>query len=105
MYQTTFSDESVDKHGVGLETGIPSFEAARRAMKYHRKNDYHAEAKALEYIVVGISMTQSPRQRFKTHGAAGAREESRQRDSTIPTSATTTRIPRHRFLKDQQKKS
>ena len=40
------------EHGQGLETGIPSFAAIRRTLKYLRNNGYVAEARALEFVVV-----------------------------------------------------
>ena len=42
-------------YGGGLETGVPSFEAARRAERYFKKNGLRKEAQALEEIIVGIS--------------------------------------------------
>ncbi len=42
------------EHGGGLETGIPSFQAARGAMKYVRTKWFHVEATALEYVFVGL---------------------------------------------------
>ena len=38
----------------GLEEGIPSFEAARKATRYFRKHGMLKEAQALENVVVGI---------------------------------------------------
>ena len=35
----------------GLELGLPSFEAARKAIKYFRKAGLHSAAKALEFIL------------------------------------------------------
>jgi hypothetical protein len=42
------------QHGAGLELGLPSFEAARKAIKYFRKAGLHSAAKALEFILVGF---------------------------------------------------
>ena len=42
------------QHGGGLELGLPSFEAARKAIKYVRKAGLLSAAKALEYAVVGL---------------------------------------------------
>ena len=42
------------EHGGGLETGIPSFQAARDAVRYLKKHGYYAEARALEYVLVGF---------------------------------------------------
>ena len=42
------------QHGKGLETGIPSFEAVRKAIKYLGKEGFHIEARALEYVMVGF---------------------------------------------------
>ena len=41
-------------HGKGLEGGTPSFEPARRAIRYFRRNGHHEAARALEYVIVGI---------------------------------------------------
>jgi len=43
-----------NEHGAGLETGIPSFAAARRAIKYLHKHGFHKQAKALEFVLVGF---------------------------------------------------
>ena len=37
-----------------MESGIPSFSAARTAGKYFRKNGLHNAAEALEYALVGF---------------------------------------------------
>ena len=37
-----------------METGIPSFEGARSAIRYLKKNGLFREARALEYIMVGF---------------------------------------------------
>ena len=42
------------EHGKGLETGTPSFQAAREAIKYLKKHGYFVEARALEYVLVGF---------------------------------------------------
>ena len=41
-------------HGGGLESGIPSFEAAKRTVRYFRKNGFSDAARAFEIVVVGI---------------------------------------------------
>ncbi len=41
-------------HGEGLEGGTPSFEPARRAICYFRRNGHHEAARALEDVIVGI---------------------------------------------------
>ena len=38
----------------GLESGIPSLEAARRAKRTLHKQDLHKEAAALEAVIVGV---------------------------------------------------
>ena len=47
---------NASKHsfGVGLETGIPSLEPARKAKRYFKKQGRHDAAQGLENIVVGI---------------------------------------------------
>ena len=47
---------NASKHsfGAGLETGIPSFEPARKAKRYLKKHSLHDAAQGLENIVVGI---------------------------------------------------
>ena len=42
------------EHGGGLETGVPSMQAARKATSYLKKNGFYAEAKAFEYVLVGF---------------------------------------------------
>jgi len=48
------------EHGGGLETGIPSFEGARSAIKYLKRNGLFKEARALEYILVGFFKDPEP---------------------------------------------
>ena len=55
LQKKVWSQAAAHLHGKGLERGIPDFGAARRAVKYFRKNGLFAEAKALEYAVVGFS--------------------------------------------------
>ena len=47
---------NASKHafGVGLETGIPSLEPARKAKRYFKKHGLHEAAQGLENIVDGI---------------------------------------------------
>jgi len=51
---------SKNEHGAGLETGIPSFAAARRATKYLHKHGFHKQAKALEFVLVGFFRDPEP---------------------------------------------
>ena len=44
----------------GLETGIPSFEGVRSAIRYLKKNGLFREARALEYIMVGFFKDPEP---------------------------------------------
>ena len=48
------------EHGGGLEKGIPFFKAARRALKFFRKRGMFAQAKALEFAVVGFFRDPTP---------------------------------------------
>ena len=43
---------ALHEHGGGLETWVPSLQAARNAVRCLRKHGYFAQARALEYIVV-----------------------------------------------------
>ena len=43
-----------------METGIPSFEGARSAIRYLKKNGLFREARALEYILVSFFKDPEP---------------------------------------------
>ena len=42
------------EHGGGLESGVPSVEAVRKAVKYLRRHGFSKEAKAFEFVMVGF---------------------------------------------------
>jgi len=54
LQRKVWKEAAKHQHGSGLEAGIPSFSAARKAIKYFRKNGLHNAAKALEYALVGF---------------------------------------------------
>ena len=47
LQNQVWQQASKHEHGGGLETGIPSLQAAHQAMKYLRKKGFHKEARAL----------------------------------------------------------
>ena len=54
LQEQVWRKAAAHEHGKGLETGIPSMQAARVATKYLHRHGHHAQAKALEYILVGF---------------------------------------------------
>ena len=53
LQKQVWKQAATHEHGGGLESGIPSLLAARKAVKHMRKQGLHVQARALEYIVVG----------------------------------------------------
>ena len=54
LQRKVWKEAAKHQHGSGLEAGIPSFSAARKAIKHFRKNGLHNAARALEYALVGF---------------------------------------------------
>ena len=44
LQRKVWEKAAAHEHGGGLETGIPSFQAARDVAKYQKKHGYYAEA-------------------------------------------------------------
>ena len=59
-------------HGSGLELGPTSFCAARKAITYFKKRGLYSAAKAVEYSVVGFSVTLQKKTSLPLHFATGA---------------------------------
>ena len=54
MQKLVWAEAANHEHGSGLEFGMPSFAAARKAISYFKKNGLHAAAKGLSFSLVGI---------------------------------------------------
>ena len=54
LQRQVWKEAALHEHGGGLETGIPSLQAARNAIRYLRRHGFFAQARALEYILVGF---------------------------------------------------
>ena len=52
LQRQVWKQAALHEHGGGLETGIPSLQAARNGIRYLRKHGFFIQARAFEYIVV-----------------------------------------------------